>query len=243
MSPAGALSAALLLLALPRLLVPRRAPRELRGVLGVLWWFNAGYCAFWHRLPVGRPEPLPPSGPALLIANHTCCIDHMLLQACTHRALGFMIAKELYDRPLFRPFCRLIGCIPVLRDGRDLQATRAALRALGEGRVVPVFPEGRITPRSGRVLGEGRPGVAFLALQARVPVIPAYIRGTPETNKVWPSYRTPSNARVTFGPPIDLSEYYRDGARSRDRLGDVTERLMNALRALKDRTESDGDGR
>jgi 1-acyl-sn-glycerol-3-phosphate acyltransferase len=87
------------------------------------------------------------------------------------------------------------------------------------------------------VLGEGRPGIAFLALHARVPVIPAYIRGTPETNQVGPSYLTPSNARVTFGPPIDLSEFYQDGTPRRDRLGEVTDRLMGAIRALKDRAD------
>lgn len=237
MIPVGALLLTLLLLLLPWSLMPRRAPSELPGVVGLLWWLNAGYCAFWHRLRLAGPDPLPASGPVLLIANHTCCIDHMLLQAATERALGFLILKELYDRPLFRTFCRLVGCIPVRRDGNDLAATRAALRALGQGRVVPVFPEGKITPSSGRVLGEGRPGIAFLALHAKAPVIPAYIRGTPETNQVVPSYLTPSDARVWFGPPVDLSDFYRDETPRRETLGEVTDRLMGAIRALKERAE------
>jgi 1-acyl-sn-glycerol-3-phosphate acyltransferase len=148
-----------------------------------------------------------------------------------------LILKELYERPLFRPFCSLIGCIPVRRDGRDLAATRAALRALGEGRVVPVFPEGRISPTSGRELGPGRPGVAFLALHAKVPVIPAYISGTPETNQVGPSFRTRSHARVRFGPPIDLSEFYEEGVPIRDRLQGVTDRLMESIRELKQQVD------
>jgi 1-acyl-sn-glycerol-3-phosphate acyltransferase len=243
MSPAGAFGFALLLLLSLRLQSHRRTSSdsgELTILTRWLWWVNAFYCVAWHRLRVEGADRLPATGPALLISNHTCCIDHMLLQAGTRRVLGFLIARELYERPLFRPFCSLVGCIPVRRDGKDVYATRSALRALEQGRVVPVFPEGKITPESGRVLGEGRPGIAFLALHARVPVVPAYICGTPPTNKVWPSYRTPSNARVYFGEPIDLSEFTTDGASVRDRLDEVTERLMGAIRALKDQAEGAG---
>ena len=72
--------------------------------------------------------------------------------------LGFVVAKEYFDFWLFHPFCVLIGCIPVKRDGKDLAATRAALRTLGEGRVVPIFPEGQILATSGREIGEGKRG-------------------------------------------------------------------------------------
>ena len=143
----------------------------------------------WHRLKTNGWARLPDSGPAILIANHTCGIDHLVLQAGCRRVLGFMIAREYYDWPLIHWFCKRVGCIPVNRDGRDIYATRAALRALKEGRVLPIFPEGQITPSSGRVLGPMRPGAAFLAIRSGVPVIPAYIRGTPETNQMDPRGR------------------------------------------------------
>ena len=70
--------------------------------------------------------------------------------------LGFMIAREYYEWRKISYFCKLVDCIPVNRDGRDLQATRTALRALEAGRVLPIFPEGKVTPASGEVLGEMR---------------------------------------------------------------------------------------
>ena len=178
MSPWAAFTFATALLVAPG---AHAAPRDGRdsGVVRVLWRLNAFYCTFWHRLEVMDVDPLPARGPAILISNHTCCIDHMLIQAGTRRLLGFLIAKELYDYWLFRPFCEVGGCIPVRRDGKDVAATRAALRTLKEGRVVPIFPEGKILPTSGRELGEAKPGVAFIALRAGVPVFPAYICGTP----------------------------------------------------------------
>ncbi len=225
---------AILLLSLPWLLMPRRRFRELHGFVGLLWYLNAAYCAFWHRLRVLGSDPLPPAGPAILITNHTCCIDHMLLQAATRRLLGFIIAREIYEIWWFKPFCDLSGCIPVKRDGNDLAAMRAALRALDQGRVMPVFIEGKITPRAGRELGKGKQGAAFLALRTNVPVIPVYISGTPESNQIFPSLRTPSNAKIRFGPVIDLADLRRRGEGDRERLLEASERMMDALRALRD---------
>ncbi len=200
---------ALLLISPWALMPPRGRGAEIRGILSVLWGINALYCALWHRLESPAPAPLPEHGPAILVANHTCGLDPMVLQASCHRVLGFLIAKEFYDYWIFHPICRLIGCIPVRRDGHDLAATRAALRALKEGRVVPIFPEGRIIPTSGRELGEGKPGVAFLVLHAQVPVIPAYIWGTPATKAIWKAILSPSHSRVVYGRPIDFSPIIR----------------------------------
>ena len=91
-------------------------------------------------------------GPAILISNHTCGIDHMLLQSRSRRLLGFMVAREYYEWKWIHWICKYIGCIPVNRDGRDFAATRAAMRALKAGRVLPIFPEGHIVPASGRRL-------------------------------------------------------------------------------------------
>jgi 1-acyl-sn-glycerol-3-phosphate acyltransferase len=235
MSSLPLLTIAILILALPWALMSRSGPRpEIRGGLRVLWWINALYCALMHRLETKGMAPLPEHGPALLIANHTCGVDHLLLQAGCRRVLGFMIAQEYYDFWLFRPFCRIIGCIPVKRDGHDLAATRAALRALDQGRVVPIFPEGKINPTSGREIAAAKPGAAFIALRARVPVIPAYICGTPPTNEILESLFTPSHARVVFGPPFLLSEEEFPKHGGKDTLAAATERLMSAIRALQD---------
>ena len=227
------------LLALAVLTRPR-APKdsEFSGFLAFLWCVNAAYCAIVHRL-VTEPAPLPKTGPAILIANHTCNIDHFLLQVGTGRKLGFMIARDYYDIWAFRPFCRMIGCIPVNRDGKDTTATRTALRALKEGRVLPIFPEGRILKTSGEEIGEGKPGVAFLATRAKVPVVPAYIRGTPRENYFLRSFFSPSHARVYYGEPIDPSHFVIPKGHDAERAALVatTQAMMDAIRALRARAE------
>jgi 1-acyl-sn-glycerol-3-phosphate acyltransferase len=234
MSAVALLALSALLLLLPWLFQPRSGPApEIHGHLRLLWWLNALYCGFLHRLEAGV-APLPEHGPAILVANHTCGIDHLILQAGCQRVLGFMIAQEYFNFWAIRPFCRLIGCIPVRRDGRDLSATRAALRALESGRVVPIFPEGKILPRSGEEIGEGKPGAAYIALRAGVPVIPAYIRGTPPTDDVFKVLLHPSHARVVFGPPIDLSDLAGRESLDKATLAEATDRLMGAIQTLRD---------
>jgi 1-acyl-sn-glycerol-3-phosphate acyltransferase len=221
---------------------PRRAgePPEIRGVLVVLDALVHIYCATMHRLIVLDPAPLPDRGPAILVSNHTSGIDNLVLQAGCRRVLGFMVAKEWYDAPIVGRLCRVTGAIPVRRDGRDLNATREALRALSEGRVLPIFPEGRIHPDSGDSFLEGKPGAAFLTLRAGVPVIPAYIRGTPRTRLVTKAIVTPSRARVLFGPPIDLADLLgsipEDREAEKARLAAITARLMGAIEGLRDRS-------
>jgi 1-acyl-sn-glycerol-3-phosphate acyltransferase len=233
---------AILVLVLPSIILPvrpwrgRQKPKpELDTPLKMMHWIMIAYCAVWYRLKTNGWAPLPESGPAILIANHTCGIDHMVLQSGCRRVLGFIIAREYYDWNLIHWFCKRVGCIPVNRDGRDLQAIRAALRALEGGRVVPIFPEGRITPSAGRELGEMLPGAAYLALRAGVPVYPAYIHGTPRTDQIGPSLRTPSHAFVTFGPPIDLSDFGRKDAGDREAQVEVSRRFRRALLNLKAR--------
>lgn len=240
---------AILLLSIPG--TPRGSTRagptadsmpEMPGLLGVLHWSFRVYCVLWHRLRTDRWAPLPGTGPAILIANHTCGIDHMLLQSSSRRLLGFMVAREYYDAPWLRWICSFIGCIPVNRDGRDVAAIRAGLRALGEGRVLPIFPEGMIIPASGRRLGPFKPGTAYIAIRAGVPVVPAYIIGTPPTDEIIWSLATPSRARVFYGDPIDLSDIARHRAGDKSVQSVVIERFESALLALQARAFAAEDG-
>jgi 1-acyl-sn-glycerol-3-phosphate acyltransferase len=220
---------------------PTDAMPEIRGPLRVLYWALEVYCIAWHQLRLGNKAPLPHSGPAILIANHTCGIDHVLLQVSCRRLLGFMIAREYYESPWLRWICSYVGCIPVNRDGRDVAAIRAALKALGHGRVLPIFPEGHIVPASGRRLDPMKPGSAYIAIRAGVPVVPAYIIGTPLTDEIVPSLITPSRARVIFGQPIDLSDIARGKAGDKATQVLVSDRFKDAFVALQARAIAEYD--
>jgi 1-acyl-sn-glycerol-3-phosphate acyltransferase len=196
-----------------------------------LWLFSK----LWHGVrPRGR-DPLPPTGPAILISNHTSTVDPAFLQSATRRIISFLMAREYYNIKLLRPLFNLNNPILVNRTGRDTAAMKATLRALGEGRVVGIFPEGGIHLDADSI-GKAKPGTAMLALLTRVPVIPAFIERRPHTNNLWIGVTRPANAQVFFGPPIDLSRFY-DREHDNSALEEVTRLLMDSIDRLRPRQD------
>jgi 1-acyl-sn-glycerol-3-phosphate acyltransferase len=98
-------------------------------------------------------------------------------------------------------------------------------------------------PASGRRLAEMRPGSAYIAIRAGVPVVPAYIIGTPPTDEILESLATPSRARVAFGEPIDLSDIPPDQAGNKAVQAEISSRFERALLALQARAIAAEDGR
>jgi 1-acyl-sn-glycerol-3-phosphate acyltransferase len=188
-------------------------------------------CKLWHGVRPRGPDPLPPSGPAILISNHTSTVDPLFLQSASRRIISFLMAREYYSIKLLQPIFNLNNPILVNRTGRDTAAMKATLRALGEGRVIGIFPEGGIHLDADS-LGKAKPGTAMLALLTRAPVIPAFIERRPHTNKLWIGITRPANAQVYFGPPIDLSRYY-DHEHGDAELEEVTRLLMKSIERLR----------
>lgn len=191
---------------------------------------NRIYVKIWFRWSSNGPAPLPEQGGAIIVANHTSPLDPHALQCGTDRLIVFLVAREYYEVRGLKGIFRLLRYIPVNRTGRDIAATKAALRALEHGEVLGIFPEGRINP-TGEGLLDPQQGVAMIALRRRVPVIPAFIEGTPRGTTMVRSFFQRSKIRVTYGRPIDLSKFY---GRERDRevLAEVSGLFMSALAQL-----------
>jgi 1-acyl-sn-glycerol-3-phosphate acyltransferase len=200
---------------------PSRHP-AVRGLQAV----NHLYSRIYHGLTLQTACPLPRRGPAILISNHISSLDPLLLQSVTPRLITWMIAREYYEAAAMGWIFRLAGLIPTSRDGRDMAATRAALRLLKQGGVLGIFPEGRIEPHS--ELLPFRSGVALLAMRAGVPVYPAYLNGAQRRRSMLGACLLPAHAKVRFGPPIHLPS----NATERDSLRQVTQRLQAAIQSL-----------
>ena len=181
----------------------------------------------YHRTHVLAPQRLPRNGPAILVCNHISGLDPLLIQSACPRLIVWMMASEYYEIKTMKWLFRAIDAIPVDRSGRDMAATRAALRALGEGRVLGIFPEGRI--ETSRDLLPFQSGVALLAIKTGVPVCPAYLDGTQRGMEMLPAILTPNEAVLTFGPPV---EFDRNGT-SRETLQAATDRIQQAVERLR----------
>ena len=202
-------------------------PPEQRLDVRLLQLLGVTMARLYHRTYAGAPQRLARRGAAILVCNHISGLDPVMIQSVCARAIVWMMAREYYEIPALKWFFRTIEAIPVDRSGRDLTATRAALRTLAEGRVLGVFPEGRIEKT--RELIPFQTGVAMMAIKTGVPVYPAYINGTQRGMSMVRAFLTPSEATLSFGPPVQFER----GSTSKEALDAATRRIQEAVEKLK----------
>jgi len=193
----------------------------------------------YHHWRSDRRCPFPSDGPAIIIANHRSSVDPVYIWTNHHlgsrthrfRPISFLMAREYYDMPSLNWAFTALRSIPVERDGRDIAALKHALRVLQQGEMVAVFPEGRLNLESHDVLLPGSPGIAWLALRAKVPVFPVFIHNVPRGNTMLAPFLLPTRMRLIYGDAIDLSAY--DGCKpTHALLQEVTAVLMRQLAEL-----------
>jgi 1-acyl-sn-glycerol-3-phosphate acyltransferase len=183
-----------------------------------------------YRLVGGSGDPIPPAGPFIVVANHRSGVDPVLLSVVTRRRIRLLMAREYYEIPVLHTIFRALGCIPVNRNGNDLSATKAALKALREGQVIGIFPQGGI--RGGDEEMEAKHGVAMLSSRTGAPIIPFYIDGSPHKDSVLCSIMTPSRTVIRAGPPTSICQK-AEGKVSREELERLTASVIAAINSLK----------
>lgn len=208
--------------------------------------FWIAFCAVFFY-PMGRLagrsrfeglEHVPATGGALVVANHVSHLDPVFTGLLVHRARRvprFMAKHSLWRTPVLGWALRGSGQIPVYRDSADAgRSLRAGTHALDSGRVVVIYPEGTISRDPDGWPMYSRTGVARLALESDVPVLPVVHWGTREVldgyrRRFRPLPRKPIVIRC--GPPVDLAAY-RGRELDGPLLREVTDLLMGRVRAL-----------
>jgi 1-acyl-sn-glycerol-3-phosphate acyltransferase len=190
---------------------------------------NVCFARIFHRLEVCSPCQLPKTGPAILACNHISGLDPSLIQAACPRLIIWMMAREYYDQPALRWFFRMLNSIPVDRSGKDVSATRRALRALSEGHVLGIFPEGRI--ETDHSLLPFQIGVAMMAAKTNVGIYPTYLDGTQRGRNMLQACFTPQTAKIAFGPVVEVNPQHQH----RPDLEAATKGLEEAIAGLRQR--------
>ena len=157
-------------------------------------------------------ENVPETGPVILASNHLSFLDSIFMPLMVPRRVTFLAKSDYFTERgikgrLKRLFFTGVGQVPIDRSGG--RASEAALSTgiaiLNEGKLLGIYPEGTRSP-DGR-LYRGKVGVAKMALEAGVQVIPVAMIGTFEVQpqgKVMPRIK---RVGVRFGAPLDFSRY------------------------------------
>lgn len=183
-------------------------------------------------------ENVPAHGPAILASNHLSISDSLFMPVAVPRQVYFLAKAEYFTGRglkgrVVAAFFRAINQIPMDRAGgrASVRALSTGGRALQEGKLVGIYPEGTRSP-DGR-LYRGKIGVARLALETGAPVIPIAMLGTDKIQPLGTRFPDPRRAKVTtvFGEALDFSHLKgRHGDHATMRR--VTDEIMAAIAQL-----------
>lgn len=158
---------------------------------------------------VGNLASIPREGAVLIVANHASSADPVLIGGYLNTRLGrpinWMGKREVFEWPFLSWLARHGGVHPVDRGAADVEAFKTAMRILGAGHILAVFPEGTRSP-DGRLQG-AKDGVSVLAGRSGATIIPI---GISNSDRLWPRgkrfpMRTPK-VIVRLGEPFRLAE-------------------------------------
>lgn len=153
-------------------------------------------------------EKLPKKGPFIVVANHQSYFDFISLISVFPFKLTFLAAEKFYNSRFWKPIMEYTGQIKVDRKAKNKdEVIEKGLEVLNAGGVLAIFPQGTRSRNS--KIEKVYIGVAKLALQAKVPIVPIGIKGafkvmSPQVNK--PILK--KIIKINIGEILDFSEFY-----------------------------------
>src|SRR4051794_28924204 len=201
------------------------------------------FMAFGFRFDVRGSEHVPDTGGAIISSNHVSFFDFMFLGlgALPRFRLARVMAKAaVFHNRFSGPFMRAMQHIPGDRKA-GAAAFESAVRALKDGEAVGVFPEATIS--TSFTVKDLKAGVARMAVDAGVPVVPAAVWGgqriATKGHKV--QWRRGVPVTVILGEPLHQEPGERPQALLRRTRAAMEALLDEAQRTYPDQPAGDDD--
>ena len=164
-------------------------------------------------------------GKAIIVSNHKRLFDFVLLMYLfLGRDIYTIIGEQMYRKnKLFSWFLNKIGGIKVERDAYDFSFLGKAIELLNKGKVIEIFPEGRLPLKEEKDLLPFKPSFVYLALESGAPIIPIYTNG---------SYAKKERAKVVIGEPIDAQALYNDTLTEKENIDYICNYVSSYIKDL-----------
>ena len=198
--------------------------------------------AIWRPWIVGRRN-VPAEGAAILASNHLSFIDSVFLPLMIDRPMAFLAKSDYFTGKglkgwATRMFMKGTGQIPIDRTGGKASeaSLNTGLQVLGRGDLLGIYPEGTRSP-DGK-LYRGRTGIARMALEAHVPVVPVLMVDTDTMMPIGTTVPRIVRVGIVVGEPLDFSRF---AGMEGDRyiLRSITDEIMVALQRLGEQEYED----
>jgi 1-acyl-sn-glycerol-3-phosphate acyltransferase len=169
-------------------------------------WYRAAELALvppfrlWFNWRLEGLERVPAEGPAIIAGNHLSYLDpfaHGVFVVKAGRRPRFLAKQELFDAPFVGTVLRGAHQISVQRGAGDRSPIDDATRAVEQGEVVVIYPEGTTTTTNADFSpGRGKTGAVRLSIATGFPILPVATWGG---QFVW---RKSGRQSLEFGRPI-----------------------------------------
>ena len=195
-----------------------------------------GYARLMLKMDVHWHETLP-EGPVLYAVNHPSTTDPIFIHLISRKPMSVMIDSKISTIPVLGAYMRKMRQIEVIRgNGQGDEILKQAVRMLAAGRSVVIFPEGAISPPEG--FAPVHSGVARLALQSGVPVVPIGIHLRDENCKRVPTTLEGNPDVITWylrGPyaiTVGRPLHFQGDASDHPTVKSIAENIMEHIRGL-----------
>ncbi len=174
-------------------------------------------------------ENIPKEGGFVIATNHLGRLDVTLLFYALEGDFILPVAEKYEHHWLFGPIGAAMGGIWLDRFNADVGSIREILARMKAGGILVIAPEG--TRSKTEAMAEGKPGAAYLAMKAGVPILPIGLAGTEDRVVVSQLKRLKkSHIKVFAGPAFTLPPVK---GRERDAiLKQYTDEIMCRIGAL-----------
>ncbi len=188
-------------------------------------------------------ENIPKQGGAILASNHLSFVDSIFLPLKIRRPVTFLAKSDYFTGKgvkgaLIRWFFKATGQLPIDRSGGKASedSLNTGLGVLERGLLLGIYPEGTRSPTA--KLYRGRTGIARMALEAGVPVVPVAMIDTEKVQPIGSKYPKIHRVGVVIGEPLDFSRFAgMEGDRAVLRA--VTDQIVYSIHRLSNQNYED----
>lgn len=191
-------------------------------MLRILWRFREKGAEF-----------IPKKGGVIIASNHAAYVDPPFLGAASTRELYYLTKSELFNNGLFGWLIRKYNAFPIIRGSFDRKGMSQAAELLREKKALLLFPEGTRS-RDGNLL-EPKLGLGKIALEAGVPIVPAYIANSKD---LFSTFLKRRRLVILFGSPI-LKSWLDRIPKDKEGYKRIGQEIMSRIRMLKEKVEND----
>ena len=161
----------------------------------------------FFKFEVIGTENIPSEGNLIIAANHKSNLDPIFVASAVNkkRKMTAIAKEELFKNKILAKILNKVEIIPINRQNPGLGTIKRILKYIKNDYALVMFPEG--TRSKTDDFNNAKAGLSLFATKAKADIVPCTI---------YSSYKLFKPAKIYYGKPISLEEYYKQKLTSED---------------------------